>query len=152
VASLHLARAGADWVLTVSAPFHGDPAPRGRAGPTPGLWEFEVVELFVVGSGPGPNYTEIELGPYGHHLVLQLDGIRATVASELPLTFEARISGDRWTGRATIAGHLMPAHPRWWNAYAIHGVGAARRYLAAHPVPGDGPDFHRLRHFAPWPG
>ena len=33
------------------------------------------------------------------------------------------------------------------NAFAIHGVGPQRRYLACTPVPGPQPDFHRLEVF-----
>ncbi len=152
VASIHLARAGSDWHLTVSAPFHGDPLPALPPGPTPGLWEFEVVELFVVGHGEGPPYTEIELGPGGHHLVLQLHGIRQPIASELPIAYEVEVHNGRWHGEARIPGRLMPVRPQKWNAFAIHGLGPSRRYLAAHPVPGPQPDFHRLAAFARWPG
>jgi hypothetical protein len=35
------------------------------------------------------------------------------------------------------------------NAYAIHGQGANRRYLAAYSVGGTAPDFHRLDRFVP---
>jgi len=38
------------------------------------------------------------------------------------------------------------------NAYAIHGQGSERRYLAAHAVRGAAPDFHRLECFAALPG
>jgi hypothetical protein len=41
----------------------------------------------------------------------------------------------------------VPEGPWRFNAYAIHGVGAARRYLAHFPVPGPRPDFHRLECF-----
>src|SRR6476659_5074489 len=63
-----------DLHLAVSAPFHGDPRPRGEPRSTPRLWEHEVVELFVAGESAGgatPS-TEIELSPWSHHLVLRL--------------------------------------------------------------------------------
>ena len=56
--------------LDLRAPFHGDPAPALPPGPCWGLWDYEVVELFIVGKSDA--YTEIELGPHGHHLVLKL--------------------------------------------------------------------------------
>ncbi len=43
----------------------------------------------------------------------------------------------------------LPPGPHRVNAYAIHGVGAARRYLAWAPSEGEGPDFHRLEAFRP---
>ncbi len=138
-----------ELVLTVEAPFHGDPPPPGAPGPTWGLWEHEVVELFVL--GPGERYTEIELGPHGHHLVLQLEGVRRPVPRELALEYEAEIEGDRWRGLARVPRALLPEGPHRVNAYAIHGQGEARRYLAFEPVPGDRPDFHRLERFVALP-
>ncbi|MEQ1564905.1 MAG: hypothetical protein ABMA64_04655, partial [Myxococcota bacterium] len=123
--------------------------PPGPAGPTPKLWEHEVVELFVLGDDQ--RYTEIELNPHGHHLVLQLDGIRNIVAAELPLTFDATIAGDRWTGVATLDRALLPSPPRKCNVYRVAGAGPTRRWQALVDVPGEKPDFHRLDRFAPWP-
>lgn len=136
------------WRLSVDAVFHGDPPPGAPPGPTDRLWEHEVVELFLVGEGE--RYTEIELGPHGHHLVLQLEGVRNVVRSLLPITYTTRIEGGRWWGEAQVDASLIPP-PRRWNAYAIHGRGARRTYCAAVPVPGAQPDFHRLGCFAAWP-
>lgn len=135
--------------LDVDAPYAGDPPPPGPPGPTDRLWEHEVVELFVLGAGE--RYTEIELGPHGHHLVLQLDGVRHPVRSGLPLALETRITGGRWSATARLDRSLLPEAPRRCNAYRIHGVGPERRYEAMVAVPGDQPDFHRLDRFAPWP-
>lgn len=140
--------AGAALVVDVDAPFFGDPPPPGPAGVTPGLWDYEVVELFV--AGPGDRYLEVELGPGGHHLVLQLDGVRRVVAEGQPVVFDAVVEGGRWRGRAVIDGALLPARPWRVNAYAIHGVGDGRVYRAAFAVPGARPDFHRLDCFAAW--
>ncbi len=155
--------------IRVRAPFHGDAPPAGPPGPTMGLWEHEVVELFVVGAdasggdasgadGPSvapPVYTEIELGPHGHYLVLQLRGIRQVVPKLLtrPLHLDYEVSrdstggGDFWLGEALLDLALLPPPPHRINAYAIHGRGAPRRHLALYPVPGDEPDFHRLECF-----
>jgi len=75
---------GAIIELRVTAPFYGDPpAPSAPIGPTDRLWEHEVVEVFI--AGPDGRYTEIELAPSGHHLVLQLDGVRQPVATCIPI-------------------------------------------------------------------
>lgn len=132
-------------VIEVDAPFHGDPAPSAPAGPTWALWEHEVVELFLLGQGQ--RYLEIELGPRGHHLVLQLEGVRNIVARELPARFQARVSGGRWTGEAQVDRALLPEGPLRANAVAMHGQGEARRYLASAPMPGERPDFHRLEYY-----
>ena len=46
-------------------------APEGRLW---GLWEHEVIEIFIAGANG--TYLELEFGPWGHYLALSLDGIR----------------------------------------------------------------------------
>ncbi len=135
--------------IAVSAPFHGDPPPPGAPGSTDGLWQHEVVELFVAGPADddGIPYTEIELSPWGHHLVLQLHGVRNRVAAEPSIAFRACRRGRRWLGAARVDLALLPPQPWRANAFAIHGVGDARRYLAATPLPGERPDFHQPANF-----
>lgn len=143
---------GPELRVWVDAPFHGDPAPNGAPGPTDKLWDYEVVELFLLGpDGPARPYTEVELGPHGHHQVLQLAGVRRPLAMGLPCALRSWREGARWRAEATVAAELLPNPIVAYNAYAIHGQGAARRYLAHRPVPGPAADFHRLEHFAPWP-
>ena len=143
----------AGWVeFEVSAPYHGDPPPSAPSGLMDGLWAFEVVEVFLC--GPGERYLEVEFGPHGHYLALALEGIRGRASRELlPLEYEATVDGARWQGRARLmlpAGGLgfLPGGVARVNAFAIHGAGAARRYLAAWPTGGARPDFHRLEAFA----
>lgn len=132
----------------VDAPYYGDPPPDAPVGPLWGLWDHEVVELFVVGVGQPEPYLEVEVGPHGHHLVILLDGARTAITARmLPLDFEAEIRGDRWVGIARIPRDYIPFGAFRANAYSIHGVGDQRRYLASSPVPGDGPDFHRIAFF-----
>ena len=131
--------------IRVEAPFHGDPRPAAPPGSTDALWEHEVVELFV--GGADQHYLEVELGPHGHFLVLVLRGVRNVTQFGLPIEYEACVEGERWQGIATVPTDHIPAAPHRINAYAIHGRGAARRYLAWQPVPGDKPDFHRLNCF-----
>lgn len=145
VAEVALALEGDELLVTVEAPFHDDPAPPGEGGATDGLWEFEVVEVFVL--GPDARYTEIELGPHGHHLVLRLHGVRRPVESGLAIDYVAVHNGPRWRGMARVPVAALPPRPWRLNAYAIHGVGAARRYLVATALGGDAPDFHRLDGF-----
>lgn len=142
-----------DLALEVDAPLHGDPAPPGPAGSTPGLWLHEVAELFVAGrSGDAPGgvpYTEIELGPHGHYLVLRFCGVRREVASSLEIDYRSTRRAGRWCGRARVPWSYLPAPPWTANAYAIAGPATRRRYLAAVPVPGPRPDFHQPRAFVP---
>jgi hypothetical protein len=147
-AELRLA-AGDGLLLTVDAPFHGDPPPPGPPGSTPELWEHEVVELFVAGEGPADEveYLEVELSPHGHHLVLRLAGVRKVVAAGLELDFGASIDGGRWRGEARFPRTWLPPPPHRAAAFALHGEGAARRYLASISLPGPRPDFHQPHRF-----
>lgn len=139
-------------IITVDAPLHGDPPPPGSPGPCWALWEHEVVELFIVGDDD--TYTEVELSPHGHHLLLRLSGVRQIAERMLPLDFTVDTTGSRWSGTARLPWSLVPPAPRRLNAFAIHGLGEQRRYLAAFPVPGEAPDFHRIHCFPtlPLPG
>jgi hypothetical protein len=135
-------------VLQIEAVFHDDPPPTAPPGSCWALWEHEVVELFLLGEDD--HYTEIEIGPYGHFLVLQLEGRRNITARDLPLTIDSLVvdrARGRWRATARLDAAFVPSRPLWYNAYAIHGRGAARRYLAHAPVPGPAPDFHRLESF-----
>lgn len=139
--------------ITVDAPFHGDPPPPSPPGSFDGLWDYEVVELFIAGA-PDPEtggipYTEIELSPHGHHLVLRLAGVRNPTHQGLPLEFTTSIHGDRWRGTALLPKSYLPKPPWTANAYAIHGIGKERRYLAMIPVPDTKPNFHRPDVFRP---
>ncbi len=142
-----LSAADEDTILVnVDAPFHGDPRPTGPPGPRNELWEHEVVEVFFLGDGA--RYTEVELGPFGHHLVLRLHGVRNVTEGRLPLKFYAAIDGARWRGEAQLPRALLPPGSALTvNAYALHGAGTARRYLAHTPLPGPAPDFHRVDGF-----
>lgn len=143
---LTFSAAGPNLRVIVDATFHGDPRPEAPVGSTPKLWEHEVVELFI--AGPGQRYTEIELGPYGHFLVLQLDGERNIVTQGRAIRFRTAIARDTWTGTALIPWKLLPPGPHRMNATAIHG-GGRRRHLSWQPLPGRPPDFHQLDCFAP---
>jgi hypothetical protein len=81
--------------------------------------------------------------------VLELRGVRNAVRRGHPLVYDARIEGRRWRGVASIPRAWLPDGLDRGNAYAMHGAAALRRHLAAFPVPGDAPDFHRLRAFGP---
>ena len=131
--------------IEVSSPFYADPAPSSPPGSTDGLWNHEVVELFL--RGAGDRYLEVELGPAGHYWVIDLAGYRAPRQSGIPIEFCARVDGDRWSGEARVPGAVVPTGVCAANAFAIHGPPGRRTYLAAHPLPGPQPDFHQTHRF-----
>jgi len=147
------------FALEVDSHYYADPPPAAPPGSLDGLWEFEVVELFLLGDDE--RYLELELSPHGHYLALQLHHPRMLVAKGFPLDYRCRHEGERWWGHAEGDAALLPPGLHSANAYAIHGLGAHRRYLAAHPVASHQrvkshqrveshqPDFHRLETFEP---
>ena len=145
--AVYVSADGTGLVVDVVAPFFGDPPPPGPPGPTWALWEHEVVELFLLGAGD--RYLELELGPFGHHLLLRLEGRRNIVEKLLPLDVVTTRGPTHWTATARLPAALIPAGPHRVNATAIHGQGAGRRFSAAAAMPGAQPDFHRLDCFVP---
>ena len=137
----------AHLMVEVDAPYYQDPPPPIPPGSCDGLWEYEVAELFLVGNKQ--HYVELELGPHGHYLLLQLEGVRQRVGSPLPLSYQAKILENRWTGRALVPRSYLPDPIVAYNTFAIHGQ--PRVYAAHHPVGGERPDFHRIENFVRWP-
>jgi len=122
--------------LMVTAPFFNDPTnPEGAPGqPFLGLWEYEVVELFL--ANDENQYVEIELCPWGQHLVLLLNGTRNAIRHSLPLQFTVENrNADEWRGRAVIPLDYLPPRVTKMNAYAIHGSDSRRVYEALYPTP-----------------
>lgn len=145
IVRVEITTAGASWIVDIESPYHGDPAPVSAPGTFEGLWEYEVVEVFV--AGDDGRYLEIELGPHGHHLVLQLRGVRHVTRRGLPIDFAATIEGSRWRGRAIVPSDYLPSGPLRGNAFAMHGAVPDRRYSAAFATEGSQPDFHRLESY-----
>lgn len=135
--------------IHIDAPFHRDPPPEGAAGSYAGLWNHEVVEVFLVGEDG--RYTEAEFGPHGHYLVLELTAPREVQREGETIALAVERKRDRWQGRAMLPAHLLPERIVRVGAFAIHGTdhgsgqgaGTARRYLSAHTLPGPRPDFHQ---------
>jgi hypothetical protein len=145
-AAVRWSRTGDTWNIGIRAPFHGDPPPPGPAGSIDRLWEYEVVEFFVVSSersGGLPEYTEINLGPHGHYRILRFRGCRQLVEIADAIETDTVIHRNTWTGNLVVDASLMPMEPYRVNAYAIHGEDPGRRHLASIPVPGSEPDFHQ---------
>ena len=110
-----------------------------------------MVELFLLNDAG--LYLEVELGPWGHHLVLLLDNGK-DLRHSLPLAFSvtAREEGGSWKGKAVIPTSYLPPNISKLNAYAIHGHGDERKYEALFPAPQGvhkAPNFHRLEYFKP---
>jgi len=148
VAWVGLSVAGDALEVAIDARCFGDPAPLGAPRALDGLWEHEVVELFVVGApfSAAAPYLELEVSPHGHWLALGFDGYRRRVGLvAVEVVVQAR--GERWCARVRVPLSALPPRPWRVNANALHGVGEARRYLSATPLGGERPDFHRVWDF-----
>lgn len=150
---LEIERRPAGLLLDFSTPFYNDPAPplsleTGATASTPELWNYEVMELFIA---HGEHYTEIEVGPHGHYLVLRFDGMRQRISEGHTLRYKSYLESGQWMGTVLIENKDLPPEPWSFNAYRIHGVGASRCYLSAFAQShtDSQPDFHQLSTFQP---
>jgi hypothetical protein len=109
------------------------------------LWEYDVVECFVVGA---EGYLEVELGAGGHFLVLDFAAPRvcrnAYEAFVPRMTFEPYQAGKpAWRASLLIPWSMVPVPVQGVNAYVI----SRNHYLCYHPLPGPKPDFHQPERF-----
>lgn len=107
------------------------------------LWEYDVVECFVVGRDG--RYLELELGAGGHFLALQFDAPRrcCDALESLRPKLEHRADAARWSARMWAPWQIVPAGIRALNAF----VAVGDRLLAHHSLPGARADFHQPQHF-----
>lgn len=155
VASVEVARDGDGLVIAMRARSWGDPIPDGPVGRRDRLWEYEVVEVFLAEAARrDARYLEIEVGAHRHWLALSFDGYRTLQDDQVAIAVEHVHAEDGWQATVRVSAEVvrraLPEGIGAVNAYAIHGVGTQRRYLAAAPVSRGqypGPDFHRLEHF-----
>jgi hypothetical protein len=109
------------------------------------LYEYDVVECFLVGEGG--RYLEVELGAGGHFLVLSFDAPRvlADAHEDLDPTLHFETGTHGWVSSLLLPADLLPPRICAVNAFVIAGG----RFLAWHPLPGPGvdPDFHQPGRF-----
>ena len=116
-------------------------APRGAR--VEGLWEFDVVECFVVGEDG--RYFELELGAGGHYLALAFDAPRrrARDFARASLAVEWEQGAEAWRARCVVPRAWLPEPIARANAFAIAGG----EFAVHTPVGGAQPDFHRPHAF-----
>ena len=136
--------------VVVDSPWYDDPSPTCVPGLMDGLWEYEVIELFVASEAHPSEYIEIELAPTGHRLGLRFQGERRRVGAPFDVALDVRCEDGRWRGDALIDRSRLPRAPWRVNAFALNGLGENRRYLMAYRLPGDAPNFHQPAHFPAW--
>jgi hypothetical protein len=107
------------------------------------LWEYDVVECFLVGEEG--RYLEVELGAGGHFLVLSFSAPRSRSDAHERLRPELDFTRDAagWRSRTVLEWQVVPQPLTALNAFVI----ASGAHLAHAPLPGSAPDFHQPRHF-----
>jgi len=130
----------------LEAPFHGDPAP--SEADAAQLWNFEVAELFLAGATG--QYTELELSPFGLHLLLRFEAPRVRRPETTPPELRALVverAQHRWAAHFLIPWALVPEDLDRACSFGLHGPPDQRRHLVAARLPGEVPDFHQPEHF-----
>lgn len=142
-------REGEALVVRWIAPVGDGTVPDAAPGPHDGLWDHEVVEVFLAGSGR--DYLELEFGPGGHHLALGLTDVRRPAWRGRPLPLGVAVEGGVWAGVARVPAAWLPrGGVTRAAAFRITGPTGARRHLASQVLPGASPDFHQPAAFAPY--
>jgi hypothetical protein len=108
------------------------------------LWEYDVVECFLVGRGGA--YLELELGAGGHFLALRFAAPRhrCDELADLRPVLAHRTDARGWTGRLVAPWSIVPEAVVALNAF----VAAGGELLAHTPLPGPQADFHQPQRFA----
>jgi hypothetical protein len=158
-----------DIVLEIDAPFFNDPPPPCEPGKYLDVYKHEVVEIFISAYPKDDDdaqfspYLEIQIGPYGHYSMVfflqEADFANKDTSLEVDKFAAPKINTQkgRWTAELSLPSFYLPEPAcgddlsiTWMmNAFAMHGSGDEREYLAHAPVPGDKPNFHQLKAFVP---
>jgi hypothetical protein len=152
---LSATRLALSWDLALPSPVRIPPS---KPGFTDGLWDFDVLELFLRPAADPARYLELEFGPGGHWLALAFSGVRRRSAEIRGLgpALHNDLTGTRWHGRAELPLSGLEPHagpPPWTGLLtAVLGNGAGRLHLAWPRLPGERPDFHQPAAWAPLPG
>ena len=158
--------------IDFKAPFMSNKRPPEPSGRLWGLWEYEVLEVFLAGAHD--EYLELEFGPYEHYLALYFRGERHLINEMLELNSLSFWHEEIfWGGSCLLAYHNLP--PSFTDLgqettvdhisgqegndskdRVILGINAfwcfqdrlgKRKYCCAFPLPGASPDFHQPQQF-----
>ena len=146
--------AGSELVLSWRVSLLESPrVPSVPAGFLDGLWEFDVVELFLAPAAAGEGktrYLELEVGPGGHWLALSLADVRVreAVLERLPVRVAGVVERATWRGSLRVAFEEVEriVGPLPWRGLgcAVLGGGIGDcAYLTSSRLPGPRPDFHQ---------
>lgn len=121
-----------------------------------GLWDWDVVELFVSASGDPDHYFEFQVSPLGQYFELEVHEPRVRVNRDYRsgVTVAARQLGrDSWDAELWVPldslgsrkGQPIDVKQLRGNAFAI----LSKTYWSLHLPPQEKPDFHLPQYFKP---
>ena len=127
-------------------------------GPHWGLWEGDVVELFLrVGDS---HYFEFQVSPLGQDFELKVIEPKTNVDREFRSGMLAKTEHRAWAGEWDTSMEIDLTRLGWQgdrttitgNAFAILGKGEPRMHYGLNLPPQEKPDFHLPEHFKKLPG
>lgn len=114
-----------------------------------GLWNFDVVEVFVTGHHGHLPYLEIQISPLGQTFALVIDEPRKIFAYPKDLKFNSssKVEGNTWTAHLDVSLKSIPGMVGMakGNLHACLGLAPEREYFGLHIS--DRIDFHRPEFF-----
>lgn len=112
-----------------------------------GLWETDVVELFISKSPQRTPYLELQLSPLSQKFALVVETPRKyfSYPEELNITVKSRVGPGRWDGELLVPYEQIPGDSRelYGNFHACLGHSANRCYYGFQINSDQHPDFHR---------
>lgn len=131
------------------------------SGPHWGLWESDVVEVFVADLGSNSArlpYYEFQISPLGQYFELEIRTPRVAVNRDYRsggrwMATRLGDSGDGWDALFRIpwtaigVKHSQVPTEVLGNVFAILGQGKDKRHLSLFTPAQDQPDFHLPEHF-----
>lgn len=119
-----------------------------------GLWDWDVVELFVAANPQSSSYLEVQLSPLGQWVEILIHEPRRRWDAEFRSGFRGSVTpydGKRWQARLEV-----PLFALGWdgdqrsvrgNAFAILGDEPAREHFSRFLPEQARPDFHLPEYF-----
>ena len=112
-----------------------------------GLWNYDVVEVFVQGEGDVNEYLEIQVSPLGQKFALYIHEprVKTTHVTKLKSTAEAYDRQVGWDAKFVIYADEIPGDfsKLRANFFACLGNHDYREYYALNINKEEFPDFHR---------
>lgn len=110
-----------------------------------GLWEYDVVEVFLTREATGIPYLEIQVSPLNQKFALLVKAPREETEypEELPFKSSVKLLSKKWTAEIEVPWSSMPGEDSFvrGNLHAI--LGKNRNHFSLGLNEDEKPDFHR---------